>query len=133
MSGLVFVLLASLGLSHAADDSDAKRTIPDGQERYTGENLTVGGVYEGFVIRFPNRDELFLSPSRCQVSYGERAFACRNASEFPVPANRAGLWYKVSFEVLALKESAVETPEGSGNWTWKVAFDCDIKTLVAAS
>ena len=93
----------------------------------------MGGVYEGFVIRFKGREHWFLSPSRFQVSYGDQPFVCRNALAFPVPEDRIGLWHKVSFEVLALKESAIEKPEGSGNWTWKVGFDCDIKALELAT
>jgi len=116
--------------AHSGADLDAHRKAPEGQEIFTSADATrVGGIYEAFLIRFKDREADFLSPSRFRVAYSEGVLQCRNGAEFAIPEERLGQWHKVSFEVLALKETAVEQPEGSGNWQWTTSLDCKILTL----
>ena len=98
--------------------------------RYDGVEVQVGKVYEAFLIRFVERDEVYLSPSRYRVAYTPDALQCRNADAFPITA--AGAWWTVTFEVHAVHETAVEEPSGSGNWNWRHAIDCTIQSLTPA-
>lgn len=126
-------LLLALSLSNVASsgaDPDSYRKPPEGQEVYvSADAVRVGGIYEAFLIRFKDRDSAFLSPSRFRVAYAENVLQCRNQEAFTVPEAQYGQWHKISFEVLALKETAAESPPGSGNWTWSTQIDCTITAL----
>lgn len=125
---LVFMTVAS-GASWAGADPDLYRKVPEGQAVYTGSDVEVGKTYQGFLIRFVDRDQTFLSPSRFRVSYVPEALQCRNLDEHKIlPANE-GKWHIVSFEVHAVKETATESPAGSGNWGWTQTFDCTVHSL----
>ena len=124
------LLLPLLSVAHAGADPDSHRKAPEGQEVYvSADAVQIGGVYEAFVIRFKDRESAFLSPSRFRVTYSENVLQCRNAAEYAIPEGQYGQWHKVSFEVLALKETAAEDPPGSGNWTWNTQIDCRITAL----
>ena len=116
----------------AGADPDLYRRVPEGQAVYTGEDVAVGQRYEAFLIHFKDRETVFLSPSRFRVSYVANALQCRNADAFPIGVANQGRWHKVSFEVLAVKETAIESPPGSGNWGWQQHFDCTIIALSVA-
>ena len=130
MYRIVVGLLAVGSVAAAGSDPDARRSMTEGQERYVPGKANVGTVYEAFAIRFPGRTEVFISPSRFDVQYGDSALNCRNQSAYPIGDDAVNVWHKVSFSVLSLKESAVESPAGSGNWTWKTSFDCEIRSLM---
>jgi hypothetical protein len=123
----LFVLLSLPALGGA--DPDLHRTVPEGQEAYTGENISIGHTYQAFLISFKDRTTVYLSPSRFRVSYLPNTLQCRNADKFPMEEANIGLWHTVSFEVVAVKETAVEAPPSSGNWTWQHTIDCTIKSL----
>jgi|GEM_PF-2692758 len=127
------VLLLSLALTNPAmsgADPDSYRKAPEGQEVFvSADAVEVGGKYEAFMIRFKERESAFLSPSRFRVAYTENVLLCRNEAEFPIVDAQLGQWHKVSFEVLALKETAAESPAGSGNWTWTTQIDCKIMSM----
>lgn len=113
----------------AGVDPDAHRKVPEGVAAFAQDHVEVGGTYEGFLIAFSDRSEVYLSPSRYRVSYLANALNCRNSDEFPLNTIRDGRWWKVVFEVLAVKESAVEDPPASGRWAWRHSYDCVIKNL----
>ena len=114
----------------AGADPDEHRPVQEGHLRYDGVGVQVGKVYEAFLIRFEERDEVYLSPSRYRVAYTPDALQCRNSESFPISA--AGAWWTVTFEVHAVHETAVEEPPGSGNWGWRHAIDCTIQSLTPA-
>ena len=130
MYALMLSFLGFLPLASAGDDPDRVRKVPEGQEVYTGPDVRVGGVYEAFIIRFKDRQTPLLSPSRFKVAYEEGTLQCRNADDFLIADDATGAWHKISFEILSVKESAVEDPPGSGNWGWAKTIDCDIKSLL---
>ena len=132
MFAVLAYLLAFQFSAFAGDDPDRKRTVPEGQTVYTGPDVRVGAIYEAFLIRFQDRQLPFLSPSRFKVEYLEGALKCRNGDQYRIGSDATGSWHKVSFEVLAVRESAIEEPPGSGNWGWAKTFDCDIKSLKLA-
>ena len=126
----VFMALALHSTAYGGADPDSHRKAPEGQEVFvSADAVKVGGVYEAFLIRFEDRDAAFLSPSRFRVAYTENVLQCRNSEAHAIPESQFGQWHKVSFEVLALKETAAETPPGSGNWTWTTQIDCRITSL----
>jgi hypothetical protein len=130
MQFLLAIALGTVGASHAGADPDSYRKAPEGQQVFVSAEATeVGGVYEAFLIRFKDRDTAFLSPSRFRVAYAEGVLQCRNQEQFAVPESQLGQWHKISFEVLALRETAIEEPEGSGNWVWRSTIDCRIVSL----
>lgn len=127
------LLACSLGTPVLAGaDPDAHRKPAKGHLLFTGEGMQVGQTYEGFMISFPGNETVYLSPSRYRVSYAPDALACRNAASFPVEAAKNGHWWTVSFEVLAIKETAIEDPPSSGKWVWQQSFDCLYKDLKEA-
>jgi len=131
----VMIKLLSLLFSttvFAGADPDEHRPVKDGHVRYDGDQVQVGNVYEAFLIRFVDRDEVYLSPSRYRVAYTPNALQCRNEDAFPIEGESRGSWWVVTFEVHAVRETAVEEPAGSGNWGWRHQIDCTIRTLVAA-
>jgi len=127
---LLWLLVSSAAFAGA--DPDEHRPVQEGHARYDGKDLQVGTVYEGFLIQFAGREAVYLSPSRYRVAYTPDALKCRNASEFPMPERSTGQWFVVTFEVLAVRETAIEEPVGSGNWGWQHEFDCMIESLVSA-
>jgi hypothetical protein len=116
----------------AGADPDAHRKLGAEHLLYTGKDVRVGQTYEAFLISFPGDNTVYLSPSRYRVSYTPNALACRNEASFPVEAAKNGRWWKVSFEVLAIKETAIEDPPSSGKWVWQQSFDCLYKGLKEA-
>jgi hypothetical protein len=133
MIKLMAALLLAPSLVFAGADPDLYRSVPNGQAVYTGKDLTVGQTYHAFLIQFLDRDIVYLSPSRFRVSYVADGLQCRNAADFPMAQASRGQWYAVSFEVLAVKETAIESPVGSGNWVWQHAIDCTISSLSLAN
>ena len=129
MMFLLVTLLLGLPASAGADP-DEHRPVKEGHLRYDGVQVQVGKVYEAFLIRFVDRDEVYLSPSRYRVAYTADALQCRNADAFPISG--AGDWWTVTFAVHAVHETAVEEPAGSGTWGWRHAIDCTIESLVRA-
>ena len=113
----------------AGADPDAHRKISDGHLLFTGTDVQVGQTYEAFLISFLDNEVVYLSPSRYRVSYTPDALVCRNAASFPVESAKNGRWWTVSFEVLAIKETAIEDPPSSGKWVWQQSFDCLYKEL----
>mgnify|MGYP004204018617 CR=1 FL=1 len=130
MYALMLAILCFQPFARAVDDPDRVRKVPEGQEVYTGPDVRVGGVYEAFIIRFKDRQAPLLSPSRFKVAYEEGTLQCRNADAFSIGDDATGAWHKISFEILSVKESAIEDPPGSGNWGWARTIDCDIKSLL---
>ena len=127
--------MVAFGGSSAASgavDPDEYRTVSEGAVAFAQQSVEAGGTYEGFLISFPDRGEVYLSASRYRVSYIANALQCRNADQFPLASIRDGRWWKVVFEVLAVKESAVEDPPGSGKWAWRHSYDCVLKDLQPA-
>ena len=118
--------------SHGGADPDEHRPIAEGHHRYDGKEVQVGKTYEAFLIRFADREETYLSPSRYRVAYTPNALQCRNADAFPLTGDSLGQWWVVSFEVLAVRETAIEEPPGSGNWGWQHQIDCTITALAPA-
>ena len=116
-------------LASAGVDPDEYRKVDDGVVAFAQERVEVGGTYAGFLIAFPDRSDVYLSPSRYRVSYLANALECRNVDQFPMDSIRDGRWWQVTFEVLAVKESAIEDPPKSGNWAWRHSYDCIIKNL----
>ena len=130
MFATALMALALLSTADGGADPDSHRKAPEGQEVFvSADAVKVGGVYEAFLIRFEDRDAAFLSPSRFRVAYTENVLQCRNGEDYAVPETQFGQWHKISFEVLALKETAAESPPGSGNWTWNTQIDCRITSL----
>ena len=127
---LTTLLLGPLSLAGA--DPDEHRPVAEGHLRYDGKDVQVGSTYEAFLIRFAERDEVYLSPSRYRVAYTPNALQCRNADDFPLAGDSLGKWWVISFEVLAVRETAIEEPAGSGNWGWQHQIDCTIKGLTPA-
>lgn len=127
---LIWMLISTGALAGA--DPDEHRPVQEGHARYDGKAMQVGTVYEGFLIRFAGREEVYLSPSRYRVAYTPDALKCRNTAEFPLPERSTGQWFLVTFEVLAVRETAIEEPAGSGNWGWQHEFDCMIEGLEPA-
>ena len=125
---LLLNTLLFLSPAIAGADPDEHRPVKEGHHRYDGVEVQVGKVYEAFLIQFVDRDDVYLSPSRYRVAYTANALQCRNAASFPITA--AGAWWTVTFEVHAVHETAIEEPVGSGNWGWKHAIDCTIRSLV---
>jgi hypothetical protein len=123
----LFLLLSPLAIGGA--DPDRYRSVPEGEEVYTGEDITVGQTYQAFLIQFKDRTAVYLSPSRFRVSYLSDALKCRNADHFVLDEENQGQWHTVSFEVIAVKETAIESPPSSGNWIWQHIIDCTIKSL----
>ena len=126
------LLLLALSLTQpalAGADPDLHRKVPEGHQVYDGETAAVGGTYEAFLIHFEGEPTVYLSPSRYRVAYAANALACRNADSFPVDPARTGRWWRVVFEVLAVRETAAEDPPGSGKWVWNKQFDCIYKQL----
>jgi hypothetical protein len=113
----------------AGADPDLHRKVPEGSQVYDGETAEVGAIYEAFLIHFEDSAIVYLSPSRYRVAYAPNALACRNADQFPIDPARFGRWWRVVFEVLAVRETAEEDPPGSGKWAWKKQFDCLYKEL----
>ena len=126
----LLTIMSLLQPAIAGADPDEHRPVKEGHLRYDGVEVQVGKVYEAFLIRFVERDEVYLSPSRYRVAYTPDALKCRNAEAFPI--NTPGAWWTVTFEVHAVHETAVEEPQGSGNWGWRHAIDCTIQSLVPA-
>ena len=126
----ILAIWSLMSLAFAGADPDEHRPVKEGHLRYDGVQVQVGKVYEAFLIRFVERDEVYLSPSRYRVAYTADALQCRNSADFPISA--AGSWWTVTFEVHAVHETAVEEPVGSGNWGWRHAIDCTIQSLVPA-
>ena len=122
-------LFALLPPSFAGADPDLHRKVPDGHRVYDGESAEVGGVYEAILIHFKDDETMYLSPSRYRVAYVANALQCRNKAEFPMDLSRPGRWWRVVFEVLAVRETAEEDPPGSGKWSWKKQFDCMYKEI----
>jgi len=134
-AAMMWQMLAWLWMSTVAlagADPDEHRPVQDGHVRYDGQTVEVGKVYEAFLIRFSDRKETYLSPSRYRVAYTPDALKCRNATEFPLLDADEGKWWLVTFEVLAVRETAIEEPKGSGNWRWEHEFDCMIESLELA-
>ena len=130
MTPAVLLTVALTSPASSGADPDSYRKAPEGQEVFvSADQVQIGGVYEAFVIRFKERESAFLSPSRFRVTYTENVLQCRNQEEHAIPDGHLGQWHKISFEVLALKETAAETPPGSGNWTWDTQIDCKIVSL----
>ena len=113
----------------AGADTDAHRKVRDGSVLYTGKDVQVGQTYQGFLISFPGNEAVYLSPSRYRVSYSPNALTCRNEEAFPVDEAKNGRWWTVSFEVLAIKETAIEYPPSSGKWVWQQSYDCLYREL----
>ena len=124
-----FSILVNSGTADAGADPDAHRKVANGVEPYATDTVQVGGTYEAFLIAFTDRSEVYLSPSRYRVSYIANALTCRNTDEVPIDQIRDGQWWTVVFEVLAVKETAIEDPPASGKWTWQHSYDCIIKDL----
>ena len=116
----------------AGADPDEHRPVSEGHLRYDGKDVQVGKTYEAFLIRFADRDKLYLSPRRYRVAYTPNALQCRNAEAYPISGEGIGKWWVISFEVLAVRETAIEEPAGSGNWGWQHQIDCNIKDMVPA-
>jgi hypothetical protein len=127
-STLLFVCTTG-SVALAGADPDAHRKISDGHLLFTGTDVQVGQTYEAFLISFLDNEVVYLSPSRYRVSYTPDALVCRNAASFPVESAKNGRWWTVSFEVLAIKETAIEDPPSSGKWAWQQSFDCLYKEL----
>ncbi len=130
--GLLLLVLCGPG-ARGGVDPDQQRNVPDGVLPYVEGAVEAGNTYAGFLIGFPDRSELYLSPSRYHVSYGSTPFECRNGHEYPLQQVTDGRWWNVEFEVIAVIESAVEEPPASGKWIWKERYDCLIKGLQPAS
>ena len=131
----LFLCVIALGVSSpatAGSDADQNRAVAEGAVAFAQEGVEAGETYEGFLIAFPERSEVYLSPSRYRVTYIANALQCRNADQFSLASIRDGRWWKVVFEVLAVKESAVEDPPGSGKWAWRTSYDCVLKDLQPA-
>ena len=130
---LIFWMTLCWGtVTHAGADPDEHRPVSEGHLRYDGKDVQVGQTYEAFLIRFADRDDLYLSPSRYRVAYTPNALQCRNAAEYPIVGEGIGKWWVISFEVLAVRETAIEEPVGSGNWGWQHQIDCTIKGMIPA-
>ena len=89
MIWLLTILLFSFNV-RAGADPDEHRPVQEGHVRYDGEGVQVGKVYEAFLIRFADREEVYLSPSRYRVAYTPNALQCRNADDFPVAGEVLG-------------------------------------------
>ena len=130
MTPAALLTVSLLSGASAGADPDSYRKAPEGQQVFvSADAVQIGDVYEAFVIRFKDRETAYISPSRFRVAYKENVLQCRNKEEHAIPEAQFGQWHKISFEVLALKETAVETPPGSGNWTWDTQIDCKIVSL----
>ena len=129
MMHIVALILAFCLPAQAGADLDQHRRVADGLLAYNKDSVEVGKRYEAFLIGFDERPDLYLSPSRYRVSYSANALQCRNATEFDWVAVRNGRWWTVVFEVLAIKETANESPPGSGQWSWEHSYDCVIHDL----
>lgn len=129
---LATVVIALLFPAYAGADPDQHRRVGEGLLAYEKDTVEVGKRYEGFLIAFKDRPEMYLSPSRYRVSYSADALQCRNAADFDWVAVRDGRWWTIAFEVLAVKETATESPPGSGKWVWEHTYDCVIHTLKQA-
>ena len=125
----LLILLLFPAFAVAGADPDEYRPVKEGNVRYDGAEVQVGKTYEAFLIQFVDRDEIYLSPSRYRVAYTPDALQCRNVDQFPIDPSVRGSWLTVTFEVLAVRETAIEMPSGSGNWTWQHQIDCTIKSL----
>ena len=130
MTPASLLTISLISAAYSGADPDSYRKAPEGQEVFvSADQVQIGGVYEAFLIRFKDRESAFLSPSRFRVAYKENVLQCRNHDAYAIPEKQFGQWHKISFEVLALKETAAETPPGSGNWTWDTQIDCKIVSL----
>jgi hypothetical protein len=131
MISVSLLLLTLVTPASGGADPDLHRKVPEGHRIYDGDTAEVGAVYEAFLIHFKDDKTIYLSPSRYRVAYAADALQCRNTEEFPMDLSRAGRWWRVVFEVLAVRETAVEDPAGSGKWTWNKQFDCLFKDIQA--
>ena len=130
--GVLLLVLWGPG-ARGGGDPDQQRTVPAGVRPYVEGAVETGNTYAGFLIGFPDRSELYLSPSRYLVSYGATPFECRNGDEYPLQEVTDSRWWNVQFEVVAVIETAIEHPPASGKWIWTERYDCLIKSLHPAS
>lgn len=129
---LLLLLLALGGPAAAGKDPDLKRKVPEGHQRFTGERLAVGAVAEAFLLQYPGHPEWQVSPSRYAVDFDAAAFSFRNRADYAVADGLRGQWLRVVFEVIAVTETAVEMPKGSGTWLWRLTYECDLRVVEAA-
>ena len=129
---LIIVFAWAIGAPLALDDPDRLRSVPEGVEVFMPGTVEAEKTYSAFVIGFPDRPGTFVSPSRYAVMYLEGLLPCSNAAEAGMGSVRDGRWWSVVFTVHAIKETAVETPIGSGVWAWRTEYDCTITSLSPA-
>jgi len=126
------LLLAALfhgAPAHAGDDPDLHRKVEEGRQIYTGERLAIGAVAEAFLLQYPDQPAWNISASRYEVDFEGAGFEFRNRAAYPVDTPRRGKWLRVVFEVLAVLEAPIEVPKGSGTWSWKLTYDCAIRSV----
>lgn len=114
-----------------AEDPDLTRPVPEGEVRYTGERLASGATAHAYLIRYEGHSTWYVSPSRYEVDFGESTFHFRNADAHPLPV--LGQWLDVVFNVGTVSETAMESPEGSNNWTWKLTYECELVKIIPAT
>jgi len=130
---LLPILLILLAMpAHGGKDPDRKRKVPEGHQLFIGERLAVGAIAEAFLLQYPGSPDWQVSPSRYAVDFKAAGFRFRNRAEYSVPDALRGKWLRIVFEVVTVAENAVESPAGSGNWTWVLTYECDVRSVEAA-
>lgn len=129
---LLILLMALPVNAEAVKDPDRSRKLPEGHQAFLGERLGLGAVAEAFLLQYPGNPLWQVSPSRYAVDFEKAAFRFRNQADFPVPDELRGSWLRVVFEVVAVTENAVEQPAGSGQWSWVLTYECDLRLVERA-
>jgi hypothetical protein len=129
---LVLALALGLPTAQAGGDPDLKRRVPEAHQRYTGARLAIGTVAEAFLLQHPGHPELHVSASRYNVDLKSAAFGFRNRADFPISEALQGQWLRAVFLVNSVTENAVESPAGSGNWSWILTYECELQLIELA-
>ncbi len=132
MPTLLLGALLAAAPTLAGKDPDSRRRLPDGQQAYLGARLAVGAVAHAFVLQYPNQPAWQVSPSRYAVDFQTANFHFRNRAEHALLDAQRGRWMQVVFTVVTVAETPVESPRGSGVWTWALTYECDIQSLAPA-
>jgi hypothetical protein len=66
------------------------------------------------------------------VDLKSAAFGFRNQADFPISEALQGQWLRAVFLVNSVTENAVESPTGSGNWSWILTYECELRLIELA-